>query len=37
MTTVGAMIGGGAMGTKGMLIGGVVGYVWGRFRWSADG
>jgi hypothetical protein len=29
----GAMIGGAALGNKGMVVGGVTGYVWGRFRW----
>jgi hypothetical protein len=36
MTGFGVTIGSGVMGARGMLIGGVAGYLWGRRRWPGD-
>jgi hypothetical protein len=37
VTGFGAMLGSAALGTKGMVIGGFVAYIWGRFRWPENG
>lgn len=34
VTSFGALVGGGVMGSEGMLIGGVVAYLWGSYRWQ---
>lgn len=34
VTSFGAMVGGAALGQKGMVVGGVAAYLWGRRRWS---
>lgn len=36
MTGIGLTIGGGLMGSRGMLIGGFVGYLWARHRWPGE-